>query len=101
MFEVSFPWIAPWKPISAELSRSLTEEFRREAPAGHALFDRNVVAIGRREGCDDVLFYLGESKPRFAVVQLTYHQETLPEWPFTTLYETVEDWMETCIRIEN
>jgi hypothetical protein len=40
-------------------------------PAGHVLFGRTVRAIGRRQDCDDVLFYLGESVLQFAVVHLT------------------------------
>jgi len=50
-------------------------ELRREMSKGHVLFGRSVAAIGRRVDNDDVLFYLGDVPPRFAVVHLTYRQE--------------------------
>ena len=50
-----------------------------------------------RLDCDDLLFFLGESGPRFAVVHLTYARETRPEWPITKLFDTLEAWIEQCM----
>jgi hypothetical protein len=50
--------------------------------------------FGYRQDCDDVLFYLGESAPSFAVVHLTYQRETQPEWPSTTLFDSLAAWVE-------
>ena len=66
-------------------------------PAGHVLFGRKVQTIGRRQDCDDVLFYLGESVPQFAVVHLTYARETRPEWPNTSLFDTLDAWIQQCM----
>jgi hypothetical protein len=43
------------------------------------------------------LFYLGDTAPRFAVVHLTYKQETLPEWPWTVMFDTLDAWLEQCM----
>jgi hypothetical protein len=75
----------------------MVAELRREVPAGHVLFGRTVQTVGRRQDRDDVLFYLGESVPQFAVVHLTYTRETRPEWPDTTLFDTLEAWIDQCM----
>src|SRR5262245_29714330 len=87
-------WWAPWRPIPPEQGAETVAELQREMPSGHVLFGRDVQAVGRRQDCDDVLFYLGESFPQFAVVHLTYARETRPEWPNTTMFDTLEAWIE-------
>jgi len=61
------------------------------------LFGRTIQAVCRRQDCDDVLFYLGEAAPQFAVVHLTYARETRPEWPNTALLDTLEAWILQCM----
>jgi hypothetical protein len=65
--------------------------------AGHVLIGRAVQTVGRRQDCDDVLFYLGASVPQFAVVHLTYARETRAEWPETRLFDTLEAWIQQCM----
>ena len=90
-------WRVPWWPIPAEQDAGTVAELQREMPAGHVLFGRTVQAVGRRQDCDDVLFYLGESVPQFAVVHLTYARETRPEWPSTALFDTLDAWIQQCM----
>jgi len=90
-------WRVPWWPVPAEEDTRTIAELHREMPAGHVLSGRSVQTVGRRQDCDDVLFYLGESAPQFAVVHLTYARETKPEWPSTSLYDSLQSWIEHCM----
>jgi len=90
-------WRVPWWPVPEEHNAGTIAELHREMSVGHILFGRSVQTVGRRQDCDDVLFYLGESTPQFAVVHLTYAKETRPEWPETKLFDTLEDWIEQCM----
>lgn len=90
-------WRAPWGPIPSQHAGGTAAELQREICAGHVLFGRSVQAIGRRQDCDDVLFYLGQNAPQFAVVHLTYQRETRPEWPGTSLFDSLEAWIEQCM----
>ncbi len=90
-------WRVPWWPVSPEHEAGTAAELRREMCAGHVLFGKTVQAVGCRQDRDDVLFYLGESGPQFAVVHLTYALETRPEWPRTKLFDTVEAWVQQCM----
>ena len=90
-------WRVPWQPLSPEQDGTTVAELHREMCPGHALFGRTVQAVGRRQDCDDVLFYLGEAVPHFAVVHLTYARETRAEWPRTSLFDTLSAWIEQCM----
>jgi hypothetical protein len=90
-------WREPWYAISPDYAAKAEAEIHREMCAGHVLFGRSVTAVGYRQDCDDVLFYLGESAPQFAVVHLTYQRETRPEWPSTALFATLGVWIEHCM----
>jgi hypothetical protein len=91
------PWRTPWHAIAPDRGARVEAELHREMDTGHVLFGRSVQAIGCRQDCDDVLFYLGESEPGFAVVHLTYQRETSPEWPSTVLFATLAEWVEQCL----
>jgi hypothetical protein len=90
-------WRVPWQPLPSEHDSATVAELQREMCSGHVLFGRTVQAIGRRQDCDDVPFYLGETAPQFAVVHLTYARETRPEWPSTSLFDTLDAWIEQCM----
>jgi hypothetical protein len=87
-------WREPWLAISPDLAPKFESEIHREMCAGHVLFGHSVAAVGRRQDRDDFLFYLGDSAPRFAVVHLTYQQETRPTWPKTSLFDSLAAWLE-------
>jgi len=86
-------WRRPWLPVSPEFASSAEAELHRDVCRGHVLYDRPVKAIGHRQDRDDVLFYIGETPPRFAVVHLTYQRETVPQWPSTAVFDSLEAWI--------
>src|SRR5688572_14374266 len=90
-------WREPWQRISPEYAPKAEAELHREMCAGHVLFGRSVIAIGNRIDCDDILFYLGDSPPQFAVVHLTFQPESDPTWPQTVLYDSLTAWVEQCM----
>ena len=86
-------WREPWLPALPQQALQAETELLRELCAGHVLFGRSVAAIGVRQDCDDVLFYLGVSAPSFAVVHLTFQRETQPRWPDTELFDSLTAWV--------
>ena len=86
-------WRVPWHAVSPDYAAKAEAEIHREMCDGHVLFGRSAAAIGYRQDCDDVLFYLGESAPSFAVVHLTWQQETESTWPETSLFDSLESWV--------
>jgi len=85
-------WQKRWQAVSPREATEFEAEIHQETGEGHVLFGRTVVAVGRRQDCDDVLFYLGISAPRFAVVHLTCQREARPDWPSTSLFESFAPW---------
>lgn len=69
----------------------LVAELRRELCPEHSLYGRSVVALGRREDCDDILFQVLGDEVLFAVVHLTWRgrREPDPRWPATELYPEI------------
>jgi hypothetical protein len=87
------PWREPWYALREDWARKAEAELRREVCSEHALFDRNAIAIGQRQDCDDFLFFLGDTPPSYAVVHLTYQHETRPDWPQTEFFDSLDDWI--------
>lgn len=83
-------WLEPWEPTGP----GLENELAREVGEGHVLSGRLAVAVARRRDNDDVLFHLPEGPAPFAVVHLTWtgSRERRPEWPWTELYRSVEEF---------
>jgi hypothetical protein len=92
-------WLEPWYPVGDCSRDALESELGRELVAGHPLYGLPVVALGRRNDQDDVLFRLDDETGRLAVVHLTWtHQSRIaPHWPHTTVYESLEDWKGQCM----
>lgn len=78
------PWIATDAPLHEELARELSPR--------HPLAGRRAVAIARLGGADDVLFWLPDGPALLAMVHLTWRHEADPHWPFTKLFDSVEEW---------
>jgi hypothetical protein len=83
-------WLEPWEPAAP----GLEAELQREVGAGHPLFGREAISVGRRGDQDDVLFFLPGDPFPLAVVHLTWagRRERNPEWPHTSFYSSLEDW---------
>lgn len=71
-------------------------ELRRELGREHPLAGVAVLALARRQDCDDVLFQLLDGSGSVAVVHLTWTQSASerPPWPGTTLYSSLALWVE-------
>lgn len=95
-------WLEPWEPVD-ESATNLEEELRRELPKGHQLSSLSVEVIARRTDCDDVLFGTSDPKHAYAVAHLTWagRPESTPEWPQTTTYESLGDWVENCMKVDH
>ena len=91
----SIDWLQPWQPTEP----GLEVELEREVSRGHPLFGRRAIAVGRRIDNDDVLFWIHDSPTPYAVVHLTWtgQREPAPQFPWTTLYASVDDWRERCM----
>ncbi|HTN04160.1 MAG TPA: hypothetical protein VL132_19875 [Planctomycetaceae bacterium] len=85
-------FLEPWH---AESAPEFAAELQRELVPGHVLFGAPVMAVARRQDCDDVLFAIRDGTERMAEVHLTWHRETDPRWPRTVLFPSMEAWMES------
>jgi hypothetical protein len=91
--ESSIPFLWPWKALSANTGAS-DAELRQEIGKEHVLYGRGFRAVGVTVESDDWLFELDDGT--FAQVHLTYTHnppEASPNYPRTSLYETLADWM--------
>jgi hypothetical protein len=79
-----------WSVVGTEEASSLEVELRREAVAGHRLFDVDVVAVACRKLMKEVVYWLPGER-LWAVVHLTWSIERGARWPTT---ETVGTWAE-------
>jgi hypothetical protein len=87
-----------WIPVSGESAAKLEAELHRELPSSHQLHGRDLEAIGRRAGRDDVLFS-SQGGPVFWV-HLTWANEKDPQWPRTVTYTDLADFLERWPREE-
>jgi hypothetical protein len=85
------PFRRPWVLIFGDPSE-LEAEAQREIPPGHVLWERRLVAIARREDCDDVLFAI-RGTPEVCLIHLTWSQRReAPGFPDTSCFPTMLDW---------
>jgi hypothetical protein len=95
-------WLVPWYSIQDDPAQiaAMEQQLRRELGPGHHLYGLPVQAVGRRQGCDDVLFTLVDGTSRVAVVHLTWTRNPpeRPPWPETSLYSTFSEWVTDCMR---
>lgn len=84
-------WREPWYPIESETEQhSIQIELIKEISPAHPLWGTNPVAIGRNQGCDDVLLIINES--RFAIVHLTWTgkcDQYPDKFPWTTIFDDI------------
>lgn len=95
---VHMDWTKPWEiveeaPESTDSRRAWENELQCEIGPKHCLFGHQVKLIGRRYDTDDALFLLEDG--RVAEVHLTWsgQQEFDPQWPGTTIFATLEEWL--------
>lgn len=85
-------WLDPWYQL--EDGSALEAELALELTPGHVLYGRRAVAIGRRNGRDDVLFWLIDEGAAVACVHLTWigKPEQKACWPGTEVFPSPDDW---------
>jgi hypothetical protein len=90
-------WLVPWYSIADNPVQvaDIERELRRELSSGHPLSGLPVLAVGRRQDCDDVLFSLADGTGRVAVVHLTWthNPPEQPPWPSTFVFPSFEAWV--------
>ena len=81
-----------WQSVSPEREEALAAEVKRELPLGHALagITLRVLAVSTAHP-DDVLIQIGDSRPSYGLVHLTWRAEVDPMWPLVDYYSTVEE----------
>src|SRR5262245_39781788 len=81
-------WPEAWREVDEVTAAAFEAELRNELSLAHPLFGLPLKAVGRRWGCPEVLFEMGDGSRRVAVVRLTW-SGTLeePPYPDTTIYE--------------
>ena len=94
-------WLDPWYPIPQDISSWVETELQREIIAGHPLYGLKVQAIARRSGYDDYLFFLPNNKLPLAVVHLTFQKETTVNFPHTSFYNSLDDWIENDMKVSH
>jgi len=97
MEELSLP--DRWSPISSEHQQSLNAELARELCSKHPLFGIQAEVIAELDGYDDLLFRLSGGSTPFAIVHLTWNAETSADFPWTTFFESFEDFLQNWRRI--
>ena len=90
-------WLSPWQLIDDARAATLERELQRELSSPHVLHARPLRAIAARVDQDDVL-YLVASPDALAVVHLSYRKETRPEFPACILFESVDEFVEGCMK---
>ena len=88
-------FLEPWFAVGSD-ALPLQRELASELGPRHPLKGREMRAVARRQDCDDVLFVSVDDPQVVAVVHLTYanRPEVDPQWPGTTFFESIEDWIE-------
>ena len=82
-----------WRAPGAFAAEALRGELRREAGPGHPLHRVGVRCIAKHVGSDDVLFELIDHEVAFAVVHLTWSDESSADFPATTFFESREAFL--------
>jgi hypothetical protein len=89
-------WLEPWHPSSP----GLEIELEKEVGSCHPLHGIEAISVGRRDDQDDVLFLLPNNSQPLAVAHLTWKgaPELSPQWPRTTFYSSLDDWIQQCMK---
>lgn len=95
-------YLIPWHAVGSNSLR-LQAELAAEVGREHPLYGRDMQAVAVRQDCDDVLFVSVDEPQVVAVVHLTWsgRSEREPRWPETTLFASMDDWIERGMMIDH
>lgn len=84
---------ADWHACTAAQELALAAQLQRELGPGHALHGRACIALATRGPCHEVLYFVPDSKPGFAVVRLTWQVPRQPgAFTWSRPFATLSDW---------
>ena len=89
-----FDWLSPWSAISPDDRQGIEDELQREMPDGHVLVECAILAVGASDNYDDVLFVTDCPNRPIAAVHLAWSAETDPAWPSTSVYASIDEWVD-------
>jgi hypothetical protein len=94
-------FLEPWYFVVSD--GSLEKELSNEVGHEHILYGRELVAVARKDGYDDVLFYFKYEPNSLAMVHITWKgkQEFEPHWPRTKVFDSWDEWMSQCMIPDN
>lgn len=94
-----FPWISPWRRISARGREAYENELKLEMTPGHPLYGTTCRALARNTSNDDVLFLVPDPFTPLARVHLTFigRPERQTQWPAVTLFADLSHWVMECM----
>lgn len=87
---------APWLGVDADTAQKLANQLARELGPWHGFAGVAAVGFARRDDGDDVIYRLHGHASQFAIVHLTWHRASRPEWPSTTLFANGDDLVALC-----
>jgi hypothetical protein len=88
-----------WTPTLPSDAHKFEIELEGEICKTHPLSGTTFMCVARRDGQDDFLFRLESHERAFAVVHLTWSQETEPDFPWTTFFASEQDFIDNWRRI--
>ena len=86
-----------WGLCSFAEGQALAAQLQKELRSGHALHERECIALAKHGACDDVLFFV-ESEASYAailaLVHLTWHVPRVSgDFPWAEQFTSVDDWL--------
>jgi len=92
-------FLKPWHSDDTDLTVQLDREINNK----HILYSKPVKTIARRQDNDNVLFEVDDSNFKYAMVHLTWAQNTLDDakYPRTEMYKTWQDVYENRILVDH
>lgn len=88
-----------WFEVSEKEGTGFEAELKKEVCALHPLHGQQARCIGRRKDRDDYLFLFPASSRPVAVVHLTWSVEKTADFPWTTFFESEDDFSQNWQRI--
>ena len=88
-----------WTKITDAEARQFEAELKTEVCSLHPLFGVPGQCLARRERRDDFLFSFPSHSRPMAVVHLTWSKEKTADFPWTTFFDSAEDFTTNWRRI--
>lgn len=88
-----------WDVLTEAETLKFTAELNREMCETHMLYGSAVKAIARFEKRDDFLFCDSDVESACYVVHLSWTEETKPDFPWTTKFDSIDDFVSNWQRI--